>query len=494
MRRVIFRLLAFVVIFSSLIYSPLAGQKASEKALKDLDKFIMSSMEDWKIPGLGVAIVKDGEVIFSKGFGFRDVEKGLKVGPETIFNIGSNSKSFTATCAGILVDDGKLEWDKPVKDYLPFFELKDPYASLCATPRDLLSHRTGLPRHDTFWDNSPLSRKEIIMHLRYLPPSAGFRQIMQYTNNMIMTAGYLVGHIAGTTWEGFCKERILDPLGMKDTNFSNEDSKKSGDYALPYLLQDGKFVEIPYHDVHQIGPAAAMNSNVIDMANWLKLNLNKGKFNGKQIISEATLNELHTPQVVEGNSIPYYVTYYQTYGIGWRITNYRGHIMLYHGGGIDGFRAEVFLFPQDNIGMVVFVNTRSYMPKLVAYNAFDHLAGLKPMDWTKRFKEAQTSRSAAEEERKSNTKPSHPLKDYAGDYKHPGYGIFTVSQENDQLKAIYNGISYPMAHFHYDIFEFVNDRRNRKVSFFMDTAGNISSLNVVMEPAVDPIVFNKVSK
>ena len=217
------------------------------------------------------------------------------------------------------MDEKKLDWDKPVKDYLPIFELQDPVATLRATPRDLLTHRTGLPRHDSVWDGSTASRLELVKQLRFLPPSADFRQKMQYTNNLITAAAYLVEHVTGKTWEPFVQERFLDPLGMKDTNFTAEDYLKAPEFALPYTVKDGKFVAIPYHHVELIGPAAAMNTTITDAVKWLTLNLDKGKFGGKQIISEASLKELHSPQVVEGPTIPFFVPYYQLYGMGWRI-------------------------------------------------------------------------------------------------------------------------------------------------------------------------------
>lgn len=487
------RALCLLALFILVAATLQAAQKSPRPLdVKDLGRFTTKVMEEWKIPGLAMTIVKDGKTIYSEGFGFRDVERGLKVTPETLFNFGSNSKGFTATTVGILVDEKKLDWDKPVKDYLPVFELKDPVATLRATPRDLLTHRTGLPRHDAVWDGSSATRLELVKQLRFLPPSADFRQKMQYTNNLITAAAYLVEHVSEKSWEAFVQERILQPLGMNDTNFTAEDYLKASNFALPYTVRAGKFEAIPYHNVELIGPAAAMNMTITDAAKWLLLNLNKGKYEGKQIISEASLSELHSPQVVEGPTVPYFVPFYQMYGMGWRITNYRGYTLLYHGGGIDGFRAEVFLMPEKNIGMAVFCNMRGMTPKIIGYYAFDRMLGLEPMDWNSRFKDAQAGPPSPKVEKRLNTTPSHPLADYTGDYRHPGYGLFAVKMVDNSLVGTYNNSSYQMAHFHFDTFELVDSPRNLKVTFFTDAKGHIKSLSTRLEPAVDEIVFIKV--
>jgi CubicO group peptidase (beta-lactamase class C family) len=487
-----------------LISTPFSAEKKAQNVdLKEFDTFVTETMEEWKVPGLGISIVKDGKVIFSKGFGFRDVKKGLKVTPKTLFAIGSCSKAFTAVTMGILVDKGKLDWDKPVREYLPSFKLKDPFATERMTPLDLVCHRSGLPRHDWLWYSSSATRQELFDRLQYLEPSRDFRTTYQYQNLMFMTAGYMVGKIAGTTWEKFVQNHIFGPLGMNDSNFSVEDSKKAPDFALPYMEKDDKVIEIPFRNIDTVGPAGSINSNVTDMANWLLLNLNKGKFGEKQIISEESLKEIHSPQMISSKSYRYDEVFYSTYAMGWGITAYRGHLMLSHGGGIDGFTARVTFMPRDNIGMVIFTNmSDTPLPGIVAYNAYDHLIGLDQVPWNKRVKErrdkakekAEKDKKEKDKDRKLNTKPSHPLEDYAGDYEHPGYGIVTIKKEGNQLKGVFNSISFDVKHYHYDIFEMSNEffDMTEKVSFFTDNKGNISSLSVQLEDRVDPIIFTKI--
>ena len=497
------KVLCLFIIFSFILFSPLTAKKAQEKVnLKGLDQFITDVMVEWKVPGLAISIIKDGQLVYSKGFGFRDVDRELKVTPKTLFAIGSCSKAITAVIMGILVDEGKLDWDKPVREYLPSFKLKDLFAAERMTPRDLACHRSGLPRHDYIWYNSSFSRKELFDRLQYLEPSKDFRTTWQYQNLMFMTAGYLVGQITGTTWEEYVKERILGPLGMNESNFSVEDSKKAANFALPYLKKGDKVIGIPFRNIDNVGPAGSINSNVTEMSNWLLLNLNKGKFGEKQIISENNLKEIHSPQMITSKTKKYKELFYSTYGMGWGITAYRGHLMLSHGGGIDGFTALVSLMPQDNMGLVLLTNLGGNpIPQIVAFNAYDRLLGLDQVQWNKRVKEqqekakkeAEKAKKESDKDRKLNTNSSHPIEDYAGDYSHPGYGVITIEMKGGRLKAIFNSIEYPMKHYHYDIYEAKNEFLDvsTKISFFTDEKGNIGSLSVQLEQNVEPIIFTR---
>lgn len=492
----------FIILSFTLFHFLNASQEPETANLEGFDKFITDVMEEWKVPGLAISIVKDGKVIYSRGFGSRNIKEGLEVTPYTLFAIGSCSKAFTAAAMGILVDEGKLDWDKPVRAYLPSFKLEDLFASQRMTPRDLVCHRSGLPRHDLVWYNSSADREELFERLQHLEPSEDFRTAYQYQNLMFMTAGYLVGQIAGTTWEKFVKERIFEPLGMGESNFSVEDSKKAQDFALPYMEKEEKVVEIPFRNIDNVGPAGSINSNVNDMASWLLLNLGKGKFGEKQIISENNLKEIHSPQMISSRTIRYEELFYSTYGMGWGINAYRGHLFLSHGGGIDGFTALVSLMPKDNIGLVILTNLNGNpAPSIVAFNVYDRLLGLDHVPWNKRMKEeqekakkeAEKAKKEKDEDRKANTQPSHPLEDYTGDYEHPGYGIITVQKDGSQLKAVYSSMEFPMEHYHYDIFEAKNEMWDTtyKISFSTDTKGNIGSVSAQLEPSVEPIVFTR---
>ena len=507
MKKGFVKILVVLFVFSLFLYSPLpATKKAPEINLKGFPEYVEKAMKEFKVPGLAISIVKDGKVVFAQGFGFRDVKKGLKVTPQTLFAIGSSSKAFTATAMGILVDEGTLDWNKPVREYLPAFKLKDPFAAERMTPRDLVCHDSGLPRHDAIWYGSSASREELFSRLQYLEPSKDFRTTFQYNNLMFMTAGYMVGQVAGTTWEKFVQERIFNPLGMKDSNFSVEDSKKAPDFALPYAERKDEVVEIPFRNIGAVAPAGSINSNVTDMAQWVLLNLNKGKHGEKQIVSEAALKKIHSPQMVMGEISPafdkYHEIFYENYGMGWMITSYKGHLLIHHGGGIDGFITLVSFMPRDNLGVVVLTNlSPNPLPNFITYNAYERLLGLEQTPWDKRFKElmdkmkeeAEKAQEKSDKDRKPNTKPSHPLEDYAGDYENPGYGVFSVEKEGDHLKTAYNSISASLTHYHYDIFELKEEMTERKfkVSFSIDLKGNIGSLAVQLEPAVKEIIFTR---
>ena len=509
MKKGYLRVSLILFILSFFIYSSLTAKKIEQKtSLKDFPEFVDEIMKEWKVPGLAIAIVKDREVIFSEGFGFRDVKRGLKVSPQTIFAIGSCTKAFTATCVGMLVDEEKLDWDKPVREYLPSFKLYDLFATERMTPRDLVCHRSGLPRHGFMWVSSPATRKELFDRLQYLEPSKDLRSTYQYNNLMYMVAGDMVGQIAGTTWEDFVQKRIFNPSGMKDSNVSLEESQKAPDFALPYMEKEGEVVQIPFQSYENAGPCGSINSNITDMAKWILLNLNKGKHGEKQIISEDSLKEIHSPQIIISKTISDEL-FYPAYGMGWGVTTYRGHLMLSHTGGALGLNSLVSLMPRGNIGLVILTNMQQWRlapNRTINYNVYDRLLGLDQIPWNERFKDrrdkaikgAEKVKKQKEKDRKLNTKPSHPLADYVGDYHDPGYGIISIEKEGNHLKVTYNSNSYPLTHYHYDVFEYRISKishwygMTKMVSFFTDTKGNIQSLAVRFEPAVKEIVFTKV--
>jgi CubicO group peptidase (beta-lactamase class C family) len=486
-------------------------QAAAQPGLAGLDEFISAAMKDWKVPGLAIAVIRDGKIILSRGYGLRDVKKNQPVTPKTLFAIGSITKSFTVTSLGMLVDQGKLDWDKPVREYLAGFRLSDPVASERITPRDLVTHRSGLPRHDALWYNSTFSRGEMVERLRYLEPSKDLRTTFQYNNLMFMTAGYLAGELGGSTWEGFVRQKILRPLGMETTNFSVLDSQVSGDFAVPYqhVKESGKdeVDEIPFRVIDQVGPAGSINSCVEDMAHYVLFHLNKGKYGEAQILSENNAAQMQTPQMVMPTPIRYSELGHGSYGMGWFISAYRGHKYVEHGGAIDGFTALVSFMPQDKIGMAILTNLNSDknpLPTILSYNVYDRLLGLDQVAWSQRFKEREKKGEESEAEakkkgftlRKSGTHPSHDLKEYAGEYEHPGYGIVRIDLEKDDLKITFNRLTSPLKHFHYDVFETpenpLNPLEKTKVMFFTDVRGDISSLSVPLEPMVKEIVFTRI--
>ncbi|HEY9669882.1 MAG TPA: serine hydrolase [Waterburya sp.] len=470
--------------------------------MQGLREFINEAMQEWKIPGLAIAIIKDNQIIFCEGFGKRDIEQNLSVTPQTLFAIGSCTKAFTTMAMSMLVERGLLDWDKPVRNYIPTFKLYDSYATEHITPRDLVTHRSGLPRHDAVWYKSPFTRQEIFERLQYLEPTHELRTVFQYQNLMYMTAGYLVGEIAQSSWEEFVQQEIFTPLEMRDSNLSVETSQNADDFALPYREKNDNVERLPFTNIDVPGPAGSINSNAVDMARWLLLHLNQGKYGEKQIISSSNLQEMHSPQIVMTQDLEYNELFYYFYGLGWAITSYRGHNLIQHGGNIDGFSARTTLLPQDNIGIVILTNMdKNPVIHTVTYYVCDRLLGLDEAPWNERMKEkyaqAKEATAKAREQiasaRKTGTQPSHPLEDYTGDFEHPAYGILSIKIKDNHLTATHNSINYELEHYHYDIFvEFKLGEEPEFVSFLTDTKGNIGSLTFRLEPTVKEMLFTRI--
>ncbi|OJJ23956.1 hypothetical protein BKI52_01145 [marine bacterium AO1-C] len=490
----------------SLSLGALAQQdKAVVKKLKGLDKYIERAMKDWKVPGVAMVIVKDGKVAYQKGYGYRDVAKKLPVTPQTQFAIGSSSKAFTATTVCQLVDDGVLDLDKPLKEYLPDFKLYDDYVTNNMTARDLLCHRSGLPRHDLAWYGTDFTREELYKNLHHLEATQGFREGWQYQNLMFMTAGYLVGKLSGKSWEKNVQERIFNPLGMNNSNLSVAQLKKTANRAIGYNEKDEKIEAMPYRNIDVVGPAGSINSTVEDMAKWVTLQLNKGKYEKEKVVSAGMMAQMHRPHtIVPGNATK--EQFYTNYGLGWFITSYRGQLLVHHGGNIDGFSALVAFLPQDKIGMVILTNKNATpITNIIRNEVVDRLKGLSDIDWSKkglkRYKKAMEAAKKAQEEGKvkpvAGTKPSHSLKDYAGKYKHPAYGQITVvlDKGKNQLKAQYHTFDLALKHFHYDVFQ-VDEGPFKGVNlqFLMNTKGEVQKISSELQAGVEFIEFDRVNE
>ena len=272
----------------------------AKKALHGFDAFVETALKSWKVPGLGLAIVRDGEILLVKGYGYRDVAGKIPVTGKTAFAIGSCTKAFTTFVIATLIAEGKLDWDKPVREFLPGFRMKDSVATDQLTPRDLVTHRSGLPRHDLMWYNSSFTRKEMVDRLRYLEPSEPFRAKWQYNNLMFLTSGYLIEQLSGQTWEDAVRYRVFEPLGMKSSVFRIADVKKLDDYALPYDERDDVVKPIPFREISNVGPAGSIHSTPEDMAKWVLMLLNRGKGPSKPLVGPAAVAELFMPQMVMG--------------------------------------------------------------------------------------------------------------------------------------------------------------------------------------------------
>jgi CubicO group peptidase (beta-lactamase class C family) len=482
-----------------------AAAALARQALAGFDRWVDSALAAWHVVGAGVGIIVDGQIVYTKGHGFRDRDKQLPATTQTLFAIGSSSKAFTVFALGTLVDQGRIAWDTPVVDYLPWFRMYDPEVTRRLSVRDLVTHRSGLPRHDLVWyNNRSVSREDLVRRLRYLPPNKDLRETFQYNNLMFVTAGYLVGTLEGSSWEDAIRSLVFQPLGMTGSDFSVAEAQRAADYSLPYEVRNDTIRQMPFRDINLVGPAGSINSSVDDMLKWVRMQLSDGTVDGKRVIQAATLRDMHSPHMPIGLSDQKEFGA-QDYGMGWFLTSYRGHYRVSHGGNIDGFSALVTLYPQDGVGLVVLTNQNgSALPNLVTLHASDRIFGPPLRDWSG---EALARRNAgaaeqrqAEQKKQSvrvlNTKPSHPLADYAGDYVDPGYGTLAVTVDSGHLIATFNGIRTSLEHWHYDVF---NGLRNpadptfedMKYAFTGNMKGDIDALSAPFEPSVDPIVFHR---
>ena len=494
-------MLVFLFLSSSLL-------AANSPDLKDFDAYVQKVMSDWKVPGAAIVIVKDGKVVLSKGYGLRDLKTNLPVTEQTLFPIASITKSFTVATLGTLASEGKLDWDKPVREYLPDFRLSDDVLTARVTPRDLVTHRTGLPRHDATWYRSDLTREEMYSRLRYLEPNRDLRREFQYNNLMFMTAGYMAGKLAGSTWEDAVSTRIFKPLGMTSSNFDFGASFKSaGDVAHPYRKDDNEVAhEAPiYPGDPALGPAGAIVSNLSDMTQYLLMYLNHGKHGDQQIISQADIRQMTTPQMVIRSSDVDPEIGYANYGMGLFVTTYRGHKYVQHGGNLDGFSLLISFLPDDNIGSVILLNMEaSSLREVLSYNINDRMLGLDQVDWSKRELDRYLAFKKASDEardknyvpRREHTQFSHPIEEYVGEYSNPAYGVVAVDRSGERdLKITFHTMQSTAEHWHYDVWRVPHNPldllQETEVMFNTDWEGNIASLSSSFEPSVRDIIFTR---
>lgn len=467
--------------------------------LENWDLFAEQARRDWRVPGLAIAVVQGDQIIKLKGYGSLSRASDRPVTPDTLFSIASLSKAFTAYGVALLADRGALDLDAPVRQFLPEFALADPVASAGATPRDLLTHRTGLPRHDKLWVNNPgLAGSALLQRLPYLKMTAPLRQRYQYNNLMYEVAGLVTERASGVGWDAYMRTRVFDPIGMHRSNTSLEAMLADPDHASGHV-DDGAVQLIEARRSDGIGPAGGINASARDMAQWLRLHLNGGKVGERQLISPERLAELHKAVVVSGAEFTEDAADWG-YGMGWRVGQYRGQPRLYHGGVLDGFTARISLFPALDLGIVVLANVEDApLPERLTRHLVDRLAGLEPVDWSGK---ALAVRDAADRRKLAK---SHPpamtalpegsaalLAAYAGEFSDPGYGSIQVREQAGRLIATYNNVAMTLDAQGTDRFRSrtVDDMFDKlSFQFRADAFGRITELVVPMEKRVSAIRF-----
>ena len=471
--------------------------------MQSIDRFVTEQLAAWEVPGCAAAAVQDGQVVLAAGWGQRDLDTKLPVTADTLFAIGSTTKAFTAATVGALVDDGLLEWERPLRDYVPEIQLHDPVVSDRLTVVDLLSHRSGLPRHEMVWLGHPSrTRAEVIRRLRFLPLSRDLRQAFQYCNLGYLAAGYAVEVLSGTPWEDYLRDRLLTPLGMRRSNLSVEAMRADPEHATAYERRQGVVVPVPQRPITALAPAGAINS-CADLTRWLLAQLGDGQLDGQAVMSAATVARQHEPHIVLPEDRTFPASTRHAYGLGWLAGRYRGHRLLEHGGGIDGFLTECMLLPDDGIGVAVMTNTTSsVMTPVVAYRILDELLGLEPLDWFSTFKPRYDTIMAGMREARAARRVvpeaplPRPLDAYAGEYEHPGYGTLTLTLEDGVLRPRLGTLDLSLAHRHYETFDLewheLGDQSHIfPLMFLSDADGDITGLTVPFEPSVDPLRFDR---
>jgi CubicO group peptidase (beta-lactamase class C family) len=466
-------------------------------------------MKTFEVPGLALAIVKDGKILVAKGYGVRKLGDPTFVDEHTMFGIGSNTKAFTTAALATLVDAGKLSWDDPVYQRLPGFVMYDPYVSHEMTIRDLLTHRSGMGLGEgdlLFWPQSTYTRDEIIHKLRFMKPASSFRSHYAYDNLLYMTAGQIIPAVTGTSWDDYIRQNIFVPLGMMNSNTTTTAFKPGDDYAFPHSRVDGKLQVIALEALDNAGPAGSINSCAADMAKWVQLQLNHGKFVDRdgRLFSEERSREMWTPQTILpiGNYAPPLAGLkpnFADYALGWGLRDYHGRKLVGHTGGVAGFVSRVMLVPEENLGIVVLTNAEEDGAfDSILYHVLDHYFSLPPTAWIAAFKsvkdtdekDATEAMKKAEGTRNANSKPSLPLEKYAGIYNDAWYGPITFRMENKALTISFDhtpGMIGDLQHWQYDTFKAHWRPRTIEdafVTFSLKPDGNIDSARMA---AVSPL-------
>lgn len=434
--------------------------------LRGLDTYVERAVDEWGIAGLAIAVVQGDSVVFAEGYGVRDVRSGEPVDEHTLFAIGSNTKLFTAVTAGMLVDEGKLAWDDPAIRHLPGFQLFDPYVTREITIRDLLSHRSGLGRRgDLIWYGSGRSREEVLRRVRHLDPNSSFRSEFGYQNIMFLAAGEAVGRVAGIGWDRFVEEHIFAPLGMERSNTSARALDGEPNVATPHESTGGDPVPVPYRDIDNVGPAGSINSSAREMAQWMRMLLNEGSYEGQEVVREGTLREITSPHTLMPFSPDtlFPSTHFSAYGLGVGMRDYRGAKVLVHTGGIDGMLSLVAMVPEKDLGVVVLTNTsgRNNLFTALMYRVLDPYLGASSRDWSgillrraeEQAQRADETRNRQSASRVPKTRLSLEPEAYAGRYRDPVYGNLEISREGGGLVLRF-GPSFvaDLEHWHYDTF------------------------------------------
>jgi len=471
--------------------------------IQALRELIEAERVRFEVPGVAVAVVIDGEVVLSEGFGIRDRETGAPVTSQTLFAIASDTKCFTAATLCALADDGLIDLDAPVRDTIPWFAMDDDHATALVSARDLLSHRTGLPRHDFVWyGETQLSLEDIVRALPHLPLSRQLRQTFQYNNLAYNTAGYLTEQITGQSWTESVQTRILDPLGMKATSFSAREAS-DGDFAFPYHKVDGELRRQVLPSASKLGPPGGIVTNVDDLSRWVLARLGK-EVDGARPLTDGALAELHNPTMIGRiGAADFPERQSMGYALGCLVESYRGHRLIRHGGNLIGYSSDIAVAPDLGAAVVVLTNLHgTSLRDALALMILDRILEIEPVAWGERYHEQMTvalAGKAAADEHRTKAAAGRPatraLEEFVGLYEHPAYGTITLTAGGGALGIDFHGLGerVRLTHRDRDVWDFnlVEFDIKLPLIFLTGADSEITGLSVPFEPLVGPIVFTK---
>jgi CubicO group peptidase (beta-lactamase class C family) len=455
-----------------LALGPVEG-RAQDRRLAAIDAYVRKARAQWQAPAIALAIVKDDSVVFARGYGVLERGKPTPADENTLFAIGSASKAFTTASLAMLIDAGKLDWNDRAAERLPGWRLADPWVTREIRIRDLVSHRVGLERADAMWSGTDLSREELLRRQRFIAPTTSFRLAYGYNNHMFLAAGEVIRQVSGQSWDDFVRTRIFDPLGMRRSNTSTKAFGSDPNVATPHAAVGDSVVVIPWLNIDNIGPAGSINSSVREMAEWVRFHLAGGVREGRRLVSEANMAEMHAPQTViplepwlsSASPVNHQMvpgTNFFLYGFGWFLQDYKGRKVVHHGGSIAGMRGLVGMIPSERLGLVVLTNLNpSSIDEAVMFKVFDEYLGGPSRDWSAEMLAGMRRLNAdanqrAERQRAARvpgTTPSRPLAEYAGIYADSAYGAATVRVEGERLSLEFGRRTGRLEHWHYDTFQ-----------------------------------------
>jgi CubicO group peptidase (beta-lactamase class C family) len=441
---------------------------------KDFDAYVARGLQVLRTPGASIAVVKDGRVLFAKGYGLRTLGDTARVDAHTLFQIASNTKAFTTAALAILADEGRLSWDDAVTKFLPGFQLYDPYVTREFTVRDLVTHRSGLGlgAGDLLWFHSNYSRGEIAYRIRFARLVSSFRSAYAYDNVLYIVAGEIFPAVAAQSWDDFVKSRIFTPLGMTESGTTTAFFTSSRNAGTPHAVEDGKLQVVPLDSVDNISPAGGIASNVTDLARWLVCRLDSGRHSGEggRLFSERQAREMWSGQTIlpiadPPSPLAALRPNFAEYGLGWRLRDYQGRKIVSHTGGLAGMSSQITLVPAEKLGIVILTNSESDLMAALTYRLLDDLLGApQPRgDWVAAFAQAgQIARARADSTlkatragRDSLSRPSLPLARYAGSYRDELYGDASVALEHGRLVLRFSrspAFVGDLEHWQYDTF------------------------------------------